>query len=103
MDKTKARTFNLKIVGSVIGSYKTYQTEEVLFTVNVVDKCVTAIISTTSIGDFQYNILSKSSTYIQNIDSHFSLSENSDCPPITLHLYDISTAIETNYDANVFT
>ena len=32
----------------------------------------------------------------------FTLSENSDCPPITLELKDISSGTETVYDSSIF-
>jgi hypothetical protein len=40
----KVGTYNLKLEGDIIGSYKTYATNFILITVNVYDSCATSTI-----------------------------------------------------------
>jgi hypothetical protein len=56
VDKLKLKTYNLQIKGSVVGTYKTYNSDTVNIDVNVFDRCLSSVFITTSISDLYYDI-----------------------------------------------
>jgi hypothetical protein len=63
-DKLKTSTYNLQVRGQIIGTYKTYLTDNMAITVNVFDKCAASTITTTPIATTNYDIQSGSATTI---------------------------------------